>query len=101
MSVSLEQYVPPPAIAQQQEATKDTEVISVIGRSAVPRTVKESPVPVDIVTAEEFNGVGNAGDVTDNLKGSSFPLIQRHQPPVMAVHSSVLPRYVVCHPTKP
>lgn len=57
-----------PAIAQQQEATKDTEVISVIGRSAVPRTVKESPVPVDIVTAEEFNGVGNAGDVTDNLK---------------------------------
>lgn len=55
-------------VAHAQSTQQDTEIISVIGRSAVPRTVTESPVAVDVVSAEEFNAVGNAGDVTDNLK---------------------------------
>ncbi|MDP7591773.1 MAG: TonB-dependent receptor [Litorilituus sp.] len=47
----------------------DVEVISIIGsRSSKQRTVADSPVPVDIINADDINAVGGAADMTDNLK---------------------------------
>ena len=49
------------AIAQEQteqsaqEAPEDVEQIAVVGTRAAPRSVGESPVPIDIISDEEFN----------------------------------------------
>ncbi len=55
---------------QDSEQTTDfEEEIVVLGsRSVEPRSVTDSPVPVDVITAEEFNAMGNTADLTDNLK---------------------------------
>jgi len=59
-----------PAIAQAQtqDNTVFDEIITVGSRSSRPRTTADSPVAVDSLSAETFNGIGNAADVTDNLK---------------------------------
>ncbi|MEM8930018.1 MAG: TonB-dependent receptor [Acidobacteriota bacterium] len=44
------------------------ELVVVGSRSAKPRSVTDSPVPVDVIPAEDFNALGNSADVTDNLK---------------------------------
>jgi iron complex outermembrane receptor protein len=78
-------FIVPAAIAQtEDDATEDeamaddaaaeepdfiSDEILVLGsRSAKPRSVTDSPVPVDIISAEEFNAIGNVADLTDNLK---------------------------------
>ncbi len=73
--------VAPAAIAQEEDAGDDAqgeaaegdsefdEEIVVIGsRSVEPRSVTDSPVPVDVISSEEFNAMGNTADLTDNLK---------------------------------
>jgi iron complex outermembrane receptor protein len=52
--------------AQQEEFSEEVVVIG--SRSAEPRSVTDSPVPVDIISSEEFEAVGNTADLTDNLK---------------------------------
>ncbi|MDA8020739.1 MAG: TonB-dependent receptor [Thermoanaerobaculia bacterium] len=45
------------------------EAIVVVGsRSAEPRSVIDSPVPIDVISDEDFNALGNTADLTDNLK---------------------------------
>lgn len=44
------------------------EVVVTGTRSLKPRTVSDSPVPVDVLSGEEFNSLGNTADITDNLK---------------------------------
>jgi iron complex outermembrane receptor protein len=63
------------AIAQEngQDSTvdtdKDVETISIIGsRSLKMRSVVDSPVPVDILSAGDINAIGGTADMTDNLK---------------------------------
>ena len=65
--------VTPTAIAQQnQQQTEDPEFeesIVVVGtRAAEGRTVTDSPVPIDVITAEDFTAIGSTADLTDNIK---------------------------------
>ena len=52
-----------------EEGEEFAEAIIVLGsRSTEPRSVTDSPVPVDVITSEDFNAIGNSADLTDNLK---------------------------------
>ena len=55
------------AIAQEAES-QDIEKIAVLGTRGAPRTVTDSPVAVDVFSGKEFTSLGNAADITDNLK---------------------------------
>ncbi len=45
------------------------EEIQVIGsRSNKPRSATDSPVPIDVLSGDQFNSLGNGVDITDNLK---------------------------------
>lgn len=44
------------------------EVVSIGSRSSRARTASDSTVPIDSISAEQFGAIGNAGDITDNLK---------------------------------
>lgn len=57
-----------PALAQVDEDTTIEEVVVVGSRSQKPRTATDSPVPVDAFSSDQFRSLGNAADVTDNLK---------------------------------
>ncbi len=66
-----DENAPEEAVAGEDSAETDEfdETIVVLGsRSAEPRSVTDSPVPVDVITSEDFNAIGNAADLTDNLK---------------------------------
>ena len=55
--------------AQAPGANDNIEKISIIGsRSFKERSVVDSPVPVDIISADDINAVGGTADMTDNLK---------------------------------
>jgi iron complex outermembrane recepter protein len=59
------------ALAQEPAQAKDDDVekISIIGsRSLKERSVADSPVPVDLISADDLNAVGGTVDITDNLK---------------------------------
>ncbi len=76
--------VAPAAIAQSEDDAEEAaaeemadeddygdfeEEIVVLGSRAVePRSVTDSPVPVDVISNEDFNALGNSADLTDNLK---------------------------------
>ncbi len=53
-------------IAQDNEVIE--EVVTIGSRSQKPRSVTDSPVPVDVISGEDFTSTGNAADITDNLK---------------------------------
>jgi iron complex outermembrane receptor protein len=50
--------------AQQESVEK----IAILGTRGTPRTVTDSPVALDVFSGEEFTSLGNAADITDNLK---------------------------------
>ena len=55
--------------AQQEEGAQALEEIMVLGsRSAKARSAADSPVPVDVISGEDFSALGNGADITDNLK---------------------------------
>ncbi len=54
--------------AADDEESFEEEIIVLGSRSAEPRSAVDSPVPVDVITEEEFNALGNSADLTDNLK---------------------------------
>jgi iron complex outermembrane receptor protein len=56
-----------PLAVQAQEGTLE-EVIITGTRSQKPRSATDSPVPVDVFGADDFNSLGNSQDITDNLK---------------------------------
>ncbi len=55
-------------VAQESEDELIEEVITTGTRSAKPRSASDSPVPVDVLNADEFNAIGNTADLTDNLR---------------------------------
>ncbi|MEP1472826.1 MAG: TonB-dependent receptor [Halieaceae bacterium] len=55
-------------VAYAQDTMMLEEVIVTGTRSQKARTVSDSPVPVDVLSSEEFNSFGNNADITDNLK---------------------------------
>lgn len=56
-----------PLHAQVNEGLLE-EVVITGTRSQKPRTVADSPVPVDVLSGEQFNALGNTVDITDNMK---------------------------------
>ncbi len=64
-----------PASVLAQEAADGSdeiieEVITVGSRSAKPRSASDSPVPIDVIDADEFNALGSTADLTDNLRAA-------------------------------
>ncbi len=57
---------PQKALAQDDGAIE--EIVTIGSRSAKPRSASDSPVPIDVISAEDFDSVGSTADVTDNLK---------------------------------
>jgi iron complex outermembrane receptor protein len=55
-------------VAQESEDELIEEVITTGSRSAKPRSASDSPVPVDVLNAEEFNALGSTADLTDNMR---------------------------------
>ncbi len=55
--------------AAAEDTEEYSEEIVVLGsRSTKPRSLTDSPVPVDVISNEEFNATGNTADLTDNLR---------------------------------
>ncbi len=44
------------------------EVVTLGSRSNKPRSATDSPVPIDVISADDFNAGGNSADITDSLK---------------------------------
>lgn len=59
--------VPQALIVPEAHAVLE-EVVILGTRSVKPRTVADSPVPVDVISGDEFSSLGNTADITDNLK---------------------------------
>ncbi len=57
----------PSASAQEDGAVQLEEIVVIGSRSQQPRSVADSPVPVDVISGEEFRRLGNTADATDNL----------------------------------
>ena len=57
-----------PVLAQEDEELVIEEIITIGSRSQRPRSAVTSTAPIDVFSAEDFNRIGNAADITDNLK---------------------------------
>ena len=60
-----------PVLAQEDGAQEIEEIITIGSRSQRPRSAVTSTAPIDVFSAEDFNRIGNAADITDNLKALS------------------------------
>ncbi len=56
------------AEAAAEEAYEVDEEIVVVGTRSEGRSVSDSPVPVDVISSDDFNAIANNADLTDNLK---------------------------------
>jgi iron complex outermembrane receptor protein len=70
-------------------AKKNIEKIAVVGSRAAPRSVGDSPVPVDIIGGDELSKAGG-DDMLELLKGS-VPSLNVHQNPISDAASLVRP----------
>tara|TARA_R110002167_G_scaffold73942_25_gene207322 strand:+ start:1778 stop:4357 length:2580 start_codon:yes stop_codon:yes gene_type:complete len=69
-----------PTFAQEVNASAaDVEKIAVVGSRGAPRSVQDSPVPIDIIGGEELNKAGSA-DMLDLLIGAIPSFSARLQP---------------------
>jgi iron complex outermembrane receptor protein len=57
---------PTTAAAQGDEVVE--EIIATGTRSAKPRSAADSTVPIDIISAEDLDTLGNTADITDNIR---------------------------------
>ncbi len=75
----------------QSEAENDSRIekIAVVGTRAAPRSLGDSPVPVDIIGAEEMERAGNT-DMLEILKGT-VPSLNVHANPISDAASLVRP----------
>ena len=44
------------------------EIVVLGSRTTEPRSITDSPVPIDIITSAELNTIGNSADLTDGLR---------------------------------
>ena len=61
---SLSMTVATTALAEEEAAEENVEKIAVVGARGAPRSVTSSPVPVDVLTAEDITGVASS-DMND------------------------------------
>ncbi|WP_448566788.1 TonB-dependent receptor plug domain-containing protein [Thalassotalea ganghwensis] len=81
-----------PAFSAESEQTakdKDVERIAVVGSRSAPRSVAESPVPVDIVGGDEL-GKNASSDMLDMLQGA-IPSFNVRQQPISDAASFIRP----------
>jgi iron complex outermembrane receptor protein len=59
-----------PQVLAQSEGANDTleEIIAIGTRSTRPRSASDSPVPIDVLNADDLSAMGNTVDLTDSLK---------------------------------
>ncbi|WP_372858983.1 TonB-dependent receptor plug domain-containing protein [Pseudoalteromonas sp.] len=86
-------FVSGSAIAQEEQTevkvNKNVEKIAVVGTRSAPRSIGDSPVPIDIIGGEELGKSGNT-DMLELLKGS-VPSLNVHQNPISDAASLVRP----------
>ncbi|KTF16680.1 TonB-dependent receptor plug domain-containing protein [Pseudoalteromonas sp. H105] len=75
--------------AQTTVVKKNVEKIAVVGTRSAPRSIGDSPVPIDIIGGEELGKSGNT-DMLELLKGS-VPSFNVHQNPISDAASLVRP----------
>jgi len=80
-----------PAFAADEDAVKDDQVekIIVVGSRGAPRSVNDSPVPVDLIGGDELDRGGNT-DMLELLKGT-VPSFNVHTNPISDAASLVKP----------
>jgi iron complex outermembrane receptor protein len=67
--LALAGLLPQAAIAQSGGADETIEEVITTGtRSAKPRSASDSPVPIDVINADDFTALGNTADLTDNIR---------------------------------
>ena len=57
-----------PVYAQEEDELVIEEIITIGSRSQRPRSAVTSTAPIDVLSEEDFNRIGNGADITDNLK---------------------------------
>ncbi len=78
-----------PAMAQQKRGEQQVEKIAVVGSRAAPRSIGDSPVPIDIIGAEELSKSGST-DMLEILKGT-VPSLNVHANPISDAATLVRP----------
>ncbi|MGS2720170.1 TonB-dependent receptor plug domain-containing protein [Paraglaciecola aestuariivivens] len=78
-----------PVVAQEAGADNNVEKIAVVGSRAAPRSVGDSPVPIDIIGSDELDKSGNT-DMLEILKGT-VPSLNVHTNPISDAASLVRP----------
>ena len=76
-----------PTVATAAEAT--LEEVVVVGSRGAPRTVADSPVPVDVLAADELNSAGS-NDLLMQLQGA-IPSLNVHLQPISDAASMIRP----------
>lgn len=89
LAVGLALGTAPTYAEQNQGAEEEVERIAVVGSRAAPRSVAESPVPVDIIGADELGKSGST-DMLDQLVGS-VPSFNVHANPISDAATLVRP----------
>ena len=78
-----------PVLAQESNEAENVEKIAVVGSRAAPRSVADSPVPIDIIGADELSKSGNT-DMLEILKGT-VPSLNVHANPISDAATLVRP----------
>ena len=80
-----------PATAQEESADADANVekIAVVGTRAAPRSIGDSPVPVDIISEEEFRSQGSTDMVS--MMQSAVPSFNVNDQPINDASTLVRP----------
>jgi iron complex outermembrane receptor protein len=78
-----------PVIAQETTDDKDVEKIAVVGSRAAPRSIADSPVAIDIISADELSKSGIT-DMLEILRGT-VPSLNVHSNPISDAASLVRP----------
>ena len=77
------------AFAEEDDLIENVERIAVVGSRGAPRSVDDSPVPIDLIGGEELERGGNT-DMLELLKGS-IPSFNVHSNPISDAASLVKP----------
>ncbi|MBB1366087.1 TonB-dependent receptor [Pseudoalteromonas sp. SR44-5] len=75
--------------AEVTKVNKNVEKIAVVGTRSAPRSIGDSPVPIDIIGGEELGKSGNT-DMLELLKGA-IPSLNVHSMPISDAASLVRP----------
>ncbi|WP_340676748.1 TonB-dependent receptor [Paraglaciecola sp.] len=74
---------------QTKKDESNVEKIAIVGSRAAPRSIADSPVPIDIIGADELSKSGNT-DMLEILKGT-VPSLNVHSNPISDAASLVRP----------